>query len=135
VWDWDRPGNIKPFITRINRIRRDNAAFRDFLNLQFWRADHDSVLFYSKMTKDRDNIVFVAVNLDPFEAHEATLWFPIGEIGLGDNDAFEAEDLLTGDKHLWRGSPQRVQLDPHRNPVAIYRVSIWRHVDYRAPNA
>jgi starch synthase (maltosyl-transferring) len=134
VWDWNRPGNIKPFVAAINRIRRENPALREFLNLTFWRADNDNVLFYSKMTADRSNMVFVAVNLDPFEAHDVTLWFPIGEIGLSDPDAFEAEELLTGAKHLWRGSPQQIRLDPQDNPVAIFRLSVWKHVDYRTPN-
>ena len=134
VWDWDRPGNIKPFIAEINRIRRDNPALHQFLNLRFWRADDDNILFYSKVTADRSNMIFVAVNLDPFEAHETMLWFPIGEIGLGDADAFEAEELLTGEKHLWRGSPQHVSLKPHENPVAIFRLTVWKHVDYRTPN-
>ena len=135
VWDWDRPGNIKPFVAAINRIRRENKALHDFLNLTFWRADDDNVIFYGRITADRSNMVFVAVNLDPFEAHDTTLWFPIGEIGLSDPDAFEAEELLSGAKHLWRGSPQRVRLDPHDNPVAIFRLAIWKHVEYRTPNA
>jgi starch synthase (maltosyl-transferring) len=135
VWDWDRPGNIKPFVAAINRIRRENAALHDFLALRFWRADDDNIIFYGKITPDHSNMVFVAINLDPFEAHETTLWFPIGEIGLSDPDAFEAEELLSGAKHLWRGSPQRVRLDPHDNPVAIFRLAIWKHVEYRTPNA
>jgi starch synthase (maltosyl-transferring) len=134
VWDWDRPGNIKPFVAAINRIRRENPALQEFLNLTFWRADNDNVLFYSKMTADRRNMVFVAVNLDPFEPHDVTLWFPIGEIGLGDADAFEAEELLTGTNHLWRGSPQHIRLDPQDSPVAIFRLAVWKHVDYRTPN-
>ncbi len=28
VWDWDRPGNIKPLITALNRIRRAHSGFR-----------------------------------------------------------------------------------------------------------
>ena len=134
TWDWNRPGNIKPFVTAINRIRRENPALHEFLNLRFWRADNDNVVFYGKMTADRSNLVFIAVNLDPFEAHDATLWFPIAEMGLGDADAFEAEELLSGAKHLWRGSPQQVRLDPNDNPAAIFRLSIWKHVDYRTPN-
>jgi len=134
TWDWNRPGNIKDFITDINRIRRENKALHDFLNLQFWRADHDRIIFYSRTTRDNDSMIFVAVNLDPFEAHDTILWFPIAEIGLGDNDAFEAEELLTGVRHLWRGSPQQIRLDPHTNPVAIFRLTVWKHVDYRTPN-
>ena len=134
VWDWNRRGNIKPFITAINRIRRENPALQKYFSLEFWRADNDSVLFYSKMTPEQDNVIFIAVNLDPFETHDVTLWFPIAELGLGDNDAYEAEELLTGTKHLWRGSPQHVRLDPDSNPVQIFRISVWKHVDYRTPD-
>ena len=28
-----------------------------------------------------------------------------------------------------------VRLDPHENPVAIFRLAIWKHVEYRTPNA
>ncbi|MBI3452042.1 MAG: alpha-1,4-glucan--maltose-1-phosphate maltosyltransferase, partial [Rhodospirillales bacterium] len=133
VWDWDRPGNIKDYVRQVNRARRDNPALQEFLNLRFYPASHDSVLFYGKMTADRANMVFVAVNLDPFDTHEATLEFPLAEIGLGDSDAFEAEDLLSGAKHLWRGAPQTVRLDPKVNPAAIFRITPFRHVDYRPP--
>ncbi|MCK6454153.1 MAG: alpha-1,4-glucan--maltose-1-phosphate maltosyltransferase [Alphaproteobacteria bacterium] len=135
VWDWDRPGHIKQLIGRINWIRGENPALQGHGNLGFWRADDDNVLFYGKATEDRGNLVFVAVNLDPFEPHETVLWFPIAEMGLGDADAFEVEELLTGAKHLWRGSPQRVRLEPESNPAAIWRVRIWKHVEYRAPTA
>ena len=32
VWDWDRPGNIVPEITALNRIRRANPALRTHLD-------------------------------------------------------------------------------------------------------
>ncbi|MGZ9034725.1 MAG: alpha-1,4-glucan--maltose-1-phosphate maltosyltransferase, partial [Rhodospirillales bacterium] len=44
VWDWDRPGNIKDFITRINLIRRENPALHELENLRFYAADDDNVL-------------------------------------------------------------------------------------------
>jgi starch synthase (maltosyl-transferring) len=69
VWDWDRPGNIKDYIATVNRIRRDNPALQELDNLRFYPAHDDSILFYGKMTPDRGNMVFVAVNLDPFEPH------------------------------------------------------------------
>ena len=33
AWDYDRPGNIKPEITMLNRIRRDNSALHSHLGL------------------------------------------------------------------------------------------------------
>jgi starch synthase (maltosyl-transferring) len=133
VWDWDRPGNIKDDIRRVNAARRDNPALQEFINLRFHHADSDAVLFYGKMTADRANMIFVAVNLDPFEAHEATLDFPLGDMAIGEDDAFEVEDLLAGERHLWRGARQRIRLDPERNPAAILRVTPFRAVAFREP--
>jgi starch synthase (maltosyl-transferring) len=133
VWDWDRPGNIKGYIGRVNRIRRENAALHELENLCFYSADDDSVLFYGKMTAERDNMVFVAVNLDPFEPHEAVVRFPLEEMNIPADETFEVEELVTGAKHLWRGAEQRLSLDPEE-PAAIFRITPWVRVDYRAPS-
>jgi starch synthase (maltosyl-transferring) len=130
VWDWDRPGHIKEWITAINRIRRENPALHEFENLRFHTADDDNVLFYGKATLDGANRIFVAVNLDPFEPHQAVLEFPLEEMGIRPNQAFQVEELLTGRKHLWRGRRHSVDLDPQANPAEIYRVSGWTHRDY-----
>ncbi|MGH7072938.1 MAG: alpha-1,4-glucan--maltose-1-phosphate maltosyltransferase [Stellaceae bacterium] len=133
VWDWDRPGNIKDYIRRVNAARRDNPALHLFTNLRFHDADSDAILFYGKMTADRDSMIFVAVNLDPFEAHEATLEFPLSDMKIGADDAFEVEDLLADERHLWRGARQHLRLDPQTNPAAIFRVTPFRAVAYREP--
>ncbi len=52
VWDWDRPGNIKDYVARVNAIRRDNPALHYLKNLTFHHADDDNVLFYGKMSED-----------------------------------------------------------------------------------
>ncbi|HLO75979.1 MAG TPA: maltotransferase domain-containing protein, partial [Magnetospirillum sp.] len=133
VWDWNRPGNIKADIARINAIRRDNPALHEFENLRFHASDDPSVLFYGKSTFDRSNMVFVAVCLDPFDTHEARLTFPLAEMGVPEGETFEVEELLSGRRHLWRGAGQRVRLDPQVNPAMIFRVTVWTSVDYRTP--
>jgi|GEM_PF-226334 len=125
AWDWDRPGNIRPLITRLNRIRRENPALHEYDNLRFYDCDDDDVLFYGKATPDRGNLVFVAVSLDPFEAHEPTLCFPLSALGATPDDCWEAEELLSGARHRWRGSEQRVRLDPE-HPARIFSVAAWR---------
>ncbi|HEV2149470.1 MAG TPA: alpha-1,4-glucan--maltose-1-phosphate maltosyltransferase [Longimicrobiaceae bacterium] len=129
AWDWDRPGNIRPLITRLNAVRRANPALQEYDNLRFYGADDDHVLFYGKATPDRSNIIFMAVNLDPFQAHEATLWFPLDVMGMGPHDPWEVEELLTGERHFWQGSGQRVRLDPGA-PARIYRVRAWRSSEH-----
>ena len=130
VWDWDRPGNIKDYIAAVNRARRDNRALQFLRNLRFYHASDGNVLFYGKMTPSRDNVVLVAVNLDPFDTHEAELRLPLEEMGIGEDRSFRVEELLSGEQHLWRGAIHRIRLDPRHNPAAIFRVAAWEHVDF-----
>jgi starch synthase (maltosyl-transferring) len=122
VWDWDRPGHIKDDIARLNRIRRENAALQELTNLRFYPADDDHVLFYGKMTADGANAIFVAVNLDPFAAHEATIDLPLADLRIAEVETFTAVELLTGEERRWRGAGQRLRLDPEVNPAAIFRI-------------
>jgi starch synthase (maltosyl-transferring) len=129
AWDWDRPGNIRPLITRLNQLRRENPALQEYDNLRFYHADNDQVLFYGKMTPDRTNAVFIAVSLDPFGTQEASLRFPVEELGMHDNQSWEAEDLLDGTSQLCQGAHQRVRLVPEE-PARIFRVRAWRRSEH-----
>jgi starch synthase (maltosyl-transferring) len=123
VWDWDRPGNIKSDIEKLNRFRRDNPALHLFTNLRFHTAHDDNVLFYSKRTPDGSNMVFVAVNLDPFAAHEAVLDFPLEEMNVTAHESFELTELVTGVRLSWRGPHHHVRLDPASNPAAVWQLA------------
>ncbi|MFN3076435.1 MAG: alpha-1,4-glucan--maltose-1-phosphate maltosyltransferase [Alphaproteobacteria bacterium] len=134
VWDWDRPGNIKPLIAAVNRIRRENPALHELDNLNFYPAHDDNVLFYGKMTLDRSNMVFIAVNLDPFDAHACDIELPLYDMRLTDQDNFAVEELISGAKHLWSGSRHHIHLDPNTSPAMILRVTPWHHVDFESPS-
>jgi starch synthase (maltosyl-transferring) len=120
VWDWDRPGNIKGYITRINEIRRTNPALHYLKNLSFYEAPNDQILFYGKRTGD--NAVFVAVNLDPHNAHEVHVRFPLNELGIGEGEGYVVEELITGREMPATGSWFWVRLDPQSNPAEIFRL-------------
>jgi starch synthase (maltosyl-transferring) len=120
VRDWDAPGNIKTELARLNAIRRANPALQDWRNVRFYRADDDAVIFYGKRTGA--NVLFIAVNLDPFAAHDPLLWFPTGDYGIADDEPYVLEELLGSTKHAWRGSPHRWRLDPQTNPAAVFRL-------------
>jgi starch synthase (maltosyl-transferring) len=124
AWDWDRPGNIRPLVTRLNELRRENPALQEYDNLRFHLCDNDHVLFYEKSTADGRNILFIAVNLDPFQPQEVTLYFPMNVVGVAPDETWEAEEMLAGGRHLWRGSHQHVVLDPEA-PARIWRIRRW----------
>jgi len=84
------------------------------------------VLFYGKTTPTRDNVILVAVNLDPFAAHEATLEIPLGEIGIGPAETYELHELLGDERRLVRGAAHAVRLDPKVAPAHVYRLGRWR---------
>jgi starch synthase (maltosyl-transferring) len=129
VWDWDRPGNIVPYITRINTIRREHPALQLYDNLCFYPSDDENVTCYGKATPDGSDRVVVVVNLDPFDTHETWLRFPLDEWGLEPGQPFQVEDLLTGETHLWY-EHQHMRLDPHDEPARLYAVRPVQRVSY-----
>ncbi len=120
--DWDADGNIKPWITALNHARIENRALQQNRNLLFHKADNDQILFYSKITEGRDNIILVAVSLDPVAPQSAWLDVPVDLFGWSDGESYEVHDLLSGGRFLWTGRRNYVALDPHIRPAHVFKV-------------
>lgn len=121
-WDWDREGNIRDFIARVNAIRRENPALTSNDRLRFYPVDNEQLIFYGKTTEDLSNIILVVVNLDPHHVHEGRVEVPIDNLGIGENEAYQVHDLIGEGRYLWKGSRNYVRLDPASSPTQIYRV-------------
>jgi starch synthase (maltosyl-transferring) len=121
VWDWDRPGNIEDYVARVNTIRRENRALHYTGNLRFQGCDNQNVLAYAKAKGG--SVILTAVNMDPFHPQEAGVMAPLDYVGVADGEAFQAEELLTGQTETWNSLWRRVRLDPAFNPCAIWRLS------------
>jgi starch synthase (maltosyl-transferring) len=128
--DWEAPGNIRDYVRRINEIRRARPALREYRALEFYASDSDDVIFYGKRSASGDDVVWVAVNLDPFEAHEATLHLPLPGLGLPPDGRIQVHELLTDQRQLWRGPTHTVRLDPRQEPAAIFRVAAFPQKDF-----
>jgi starch synthase (maltosyl-transferring) len=122
VWDYDRPGNIREHITRLNKIRRENPALWDFRNIQFLNAWNDNIISYLRMTPERDNALLILVNLDPHNRQECTYEVPLWEFGLPDDGAIEVDDLLGGGRFELRGKTHRIAFDPAERSCVIWRL-------------
>jgi starch synthase (maltosyl-transferring) len=123
--DWNAPGNIKDWITRLNQTRKENRALQFYDNLRFYKADNDAVLFYGKMTEARDNIILVAVNLDPHRKQHSYIYVPIEQFGLQEGQPYQVHDLLSDTRYTWYGSRNYVELDPEIQPAHLFRVRRW----------
>ncbi|MBU6507335.1 MAG: DUF3416 domain-containing protein [Alphaproteobacteria bacterium] len=122
VWDWDRPGNIKPFIAELNRIRHENAAFTDWLNLEFLTADNPRVLFYARMPADAHASVFITVSLNPAGDEAATIELPLDRLGLDQDARFVVRNLFTDETLHWTGARQSIWIGPGK-PIFAFKLA------------
>jgi starch synthase (maltosyl-transferring) len=123
VRDPSAPGNIVNEIAALNRIRRAHPALQSHLGLTFYPAFNDQVLVYGKRRQDRNDMVLIAVSLDPHHAQEAAIEIPLWEWGLPDHEALAATDLIRGNRFVWTGKNQRIRLDPADLPFAIWQIA------------
>jgi len=121
-WNRESADSLKDFITRINQIRKDNAALKCDWSLRFREIDNEQMICYTKHTDDLGNIIVVVVNLDPHHVQSGWVKIPLEPLRLGAADSYQAHDLLTGARFLWQGATNYVQLDPKNGPAHILRL-------------
>jgi starch synthase (maltosyl-transferring) len=125
VWDYDRPGNIVPEITQLNRIRRENPALHTHLGTTFINAQHDNILLFLKQTPEGENAILVAISMDPRNAAESWIELPQWAMGLPSGSPLHVENLMPGGfgEERWDGTHRHLRLDPNSGlPFAIWRL-------------
>ncbi len=120
VRDWNSAGNIRAFVTKINSIRKKNPALASNQRLEFYPVDNEQLLFYGKSTDDLDNIILVAVNLDPHNVQEGMLEVPLEQFRIKEKEVFQVHELLFDNRFLWQGRRNYVRLDPAECPAQIF---------------
>jgi starch synthase (maltosyl-transferring) len=122
VRDWDKPGNIKPYIAELNRIRRENAALQQTYNLRFVGIDDPNVTAFVKQSVDQSNTVAVAIALSR-DTHE--FWLPFGDTLVSVNgerrQAVAVENLITGERSALDWGGIKLRIEPDRDPALFFR--------------
>ena len=121
-WDWENADHMRDLIARVNHIRRDNPALQTTWNVHFCETDNDNLICYIKTTEKHDNILLVAVNLDPFHKQAGKIRLPMESLGLSPGHPFLAHDLLGEGRNIWHSEWNPIELDPHQLPAAIFRL-------------
>ena len=120
-WDWERPGNIVAEITRLNAIRNASPALRTQHGVSFLDAPNDAVLYFEKATRDRSDVVLVALSLDPDHEQHTGIDIPLWKWGLPDQATVMVDDLVTGEIFSLTGRWHDLTLTPNQ-PYRIWRV-------------
>ena len=140
--------SIAPLITRLNQIRRTNPALQSDLSLHFHTVDNPQIICYSKSaaaapspdpgappfdvshadilpvgSPTQPNVILVAVNLDPHNEQAGWIDLDLKQLGIGHDETFDVEDLLTGIHYQWHDRSNYVALRPNVMPAHIFRVT------------
>jgi starch synthase (maltosyl-transferring) len=120
-WDLERPGSLRPLVTRINTIRRQHPALQQDRTLRFLRTDNERLLAYAKTGEDGTDVVVTIVNLD-FD-HRQSGWVEVPVRPRAGHPPYQVEDLLDGGRFTWRtDSWNYVELDPAVTPAHVLQV-------------
>ncbi|MBC7373741.1 MAG: alpha-1,4-glucan--maltose-1-phosphate maltosyltransferase [Frankiales bacterium] len=120
--DWSRPAtSLAPYLTMLNRVRRDHSALQWLDNLTFHPVDSPDVMAWSK--RSGADVVLVVLNLDPHGAREATVSLDMTALGADWNDHLQVTDQVTGNSYDWEVQ-NYVRLDPFDEPAHIFTVRV-----------
>jgi starch synthase (maltosyl-transferring) len=108
------------WITTMNAVRRGHPALQQYTNITFYRADDPAMLWYAKMTEARDDVVFVAVSLDPSRERAGWVDVPLRELGIAEDRPYAMHEQFTDTWYEWRGPGGYVVLSPDREPAQIF---------------
>jgi starch synthase (maltosyl-transferring) len=112
-------GPMLPLISRLNRVRRENAALQVLDNVTFLNTANEALIGYVKQSAG--NTVITVVNIDPYQAQEGLAILP-AQLGLP--PSFSAHDLLTGERFQWRIGQNYIRLEPWLRQAHLIRVEV-----------
>ena len=134
LWDLQRTDSLRPLIERVNGIRRHNPALQNDASLRFCRIDNDQLIAYTKVDHESGNTILSVVNLDPHNVQSGWVELDTVALNLDQVDTYQVHDLLSGQRFIWRGRHNFVQLDPYTSPAHIFllrrRIRSERDFDY-----
>lgn len=114
--------SLKNIITKVNHIRRQNAALQDNLNLEFHEIDNDQLICYSKHTEDYSNTLVMIVNLDYRYKQSGWITIPVENLGLHSDQNYQVHDLLDDAVYQWKGNKNFIELNPFKMPAHILKI-------------
>ncbi|MFC4029901.1 alpha-1,4-glucan--maltose-1-phosphate maltosyltransferase [Streptomyces polygonati] len=109
--------SLEPWITRLNRMRRDHPALQQLREITFHPVDDDRLLVYSKTDPESGDTVLCLISLDPSAPVTGTAH--LGAVPGGRPRA--ARDVFTGEG-VALAERMAVTLDPDR---AVARFLTW----------
>jgi len=90
---------LAPFVTQLNKIRREHPALQQLRDITFHRADDDAIICYSKQSGD--DIILCIITLDPSRAIRTTIHLNMPALGADWHEKVTLVDELSGKRWSW----------------------------------
>ncbi|MEU7973048.1 maltotransferase domain-containing protein [Micromonospora sp. NPDC049089] len=123
--------SLAPFLTTLNRVRRDNPALHQLRNLRFHEIDNPALLCWSKHDPETGNTVIVICSFDPRAVQWGNTTLDMPALGFDWHERFTVYDEVTGTSYDW-GQRNAVRLDPYLQPAHV--LTVRRPVAPAAPD-
>ena len=116
--DWNKPGNIKHYLARLNTVRRQNSALQQTADLRFLQVDSGNVIGFLKESSRDGNAVACAIALagDPQD-----FWLHFGDNKISGKPVRAIEKSSTGERRLLEWGGTRLRINPADDPALLFR--------------
>lgn len=124
--------SLAPFVTLLNKIRREHPALLDLQNLSLHESSDDATLVFSKHkyiaataeAPARKDTIIVVINVDPHSMRQGEVTLDLDALaldGLSADGTFIVDELVTGATWNW-GKKNYFRLDAHMEPAHILHI-------------
>lgn len=121
-YDWSIENKITLLITKINKIRHENAALQQTNNIRFCHIENDNLMAFYKWDQDKTNELLIIISLDQYYAQQGTVQLPMHELGIHEGQQIQLEDLVTGSSYNWYNEWNFIELHPTL-PFHIFKIN------------
>ena len=90
--------------------------------LRFWERERLVCVRSTLLPRPLSDIVIVLCNLDPFHKQSGWIDLELASLGLDARTTFQAHDLLSDGRFLWRGARNYFELTPETLPAHVMKV-------------
>lgn len=116
--DWNKPGNIKGYLARLNTIRHQNSALQQTADLRFLQVDSENAIGFLKESPKDGNAVACAIAL---AGNPQEFWLHFGDNKIGGSPVRAIENISTGERRLLEWGGTRLRIDPADDPALLFR--------------
>ena len=122
VYDWTKRNRITAHIALINKIRKENKSLQRTDNIHFCQIENDQILAYLKKDEQSENYLLCVVSLDENNTQSGWVQLPLNELGIGNEEQFNVQDLISDDSYIWKGEWNFVQLHLPAIPYHLFKI-------------